>query len=208
MAVQNIRGIYEDTATRKKSTTPKTGFTVQQLEKVLGVKMLSSEPDKMDTRADQSRSKWCGNQKTHERATIMEDPQTQCKEGCCFTCNKQGHIAHNCLNKPKQQKPTPPTKGRQAKAKDSNTKSEASSVHSCQPKSNGTRTCSIKWSKLPLNKIRWKWLEGQCVYSISHQTPLMTFSKTLLSKRLSHFISNLRVAYCNSNLCSVQCPDP
>ena len=38
MAVQNIRGIYEDTANRKKSTTPKTGFTAPQLAKVLGVK--------------------------------------------------------------------------------------------------------------------------------------------------------------------------
>ena len=112
MAVQNIRGIYEDTANRKKSTTPKTGFTTHQLAKVLGVKMPSPGPDQMDTRADRSRSKWRGNQKTCGRATTMEDPETQCKEGRCFTCNQQGHLAHNCPKKPKEKKQTPPTKGR------------------------------------------------------------------------------------------------
>ena len=59
----------------------------------------------------------------------MEDPETQHKEGCCFTCNKQGHLACNCPQKPKEKKQTPPTKGRQAKAEDSGSKSEAESVH-------------------------------------------------------------------------------
>ena len=54
MAVQNIRGIYEDTSNRKKSTTPKTGFSAQQLAKILGVKMPSPGPDQMDIRADRS----------------------------------------------------------------------------------------------------------------------------------------------------------
>ena len=66
MAVQNIRGICEETANRKKSTTPKGRFNAQQLAKVLGVKMPSPGPDQMDTRADRSQSKWLGNQKTHE----------------------------------------------------------------------------------------------------------------------------------------------
>ena len=134
MAVQNIRGIYEDTTARKKSTTQKTGFTVQQLAKVLGVKMPSPGPDQMDTQADQSCSKWHGNQKTRGQVTTMEDPETQHNEGCCFTCNKQGNLACNCPNKPKQKKPTPPTKGRQAKAKDSDTESEASSIHGTSAK--------------------------------------------------------------------------
>ena len=64
MVVQNIRSIYEDTTNRKKSTTQKTGFSMQQLAKVLGVKMLSPGPDQMDTRVDCTRSKWRGNQQT------------------------------------------------------------------------------------------------------------------------------------------------
>ena len=132
MAVQNIRGIYEDT-TKKKSTTPKTGFTAHQLAKVLGVKMPSPGPDQMDTRADRSRSKWRGNQKARGRATTTEDPETQRQQGHCFTCNWQGHVARNCPKKPKEQKQTPPTKGRKAKAEDSDsdsdTESNNSSIH-------------------------------------------------------------------------------
>ena len=139
MTVQNIRGIYEDTTARKKSTTKQTGFTVQQLAKVLGVKMPSPGPDQMDTRVDCSHFKWCRNQKTHGRVINMENPETQHKEGCCFTCNQQGHIACNCPNKPKTKKPTPSTKGRQAKAEDSNTESEASSIHGA--------SANVKWDK-------------------------------------------------------------
>ena len=87
MTVQNIRGIYEDTTARKKSTTKQTGFTVQQLAKVLGVKMPSPGPDQMDTRVDCSRFKWRRNQKTHGQVINMENPETQHKEGCCFTWN-------------------------------------------------------------------------------------------------------------------------
>ena len=141
MAVQNIRGIYEDTANRKKSTTPKARFSAQQLAKILGVKMLSPGPDQMDTRADRSRSKWRGNQQARGRATITEDPETQRKEGRCFTCNLQGHIACNCSKKPKEKKQTPPTKGRKAKAGDSDSESESevASVHGA--------SATVKWDK-------------------------------------------------------------
>ena len=139
MVVQNIRGIYEDTANKKKSTTLKTGFTAHQLAKILGVKMPSPGPDQMDTRVDRSRSKWCGNQKTRGRATTTEDPETQRKEGCCFTCNQQGHLACNCPKKPKEKKQTPPTKGRQAEAEDSESESEAESVHGA--------SATVKWDK-------------------------------------------------------------
>ena len=141
MAVQNIRGIYEDTTNRKKSTTPKTGFSAQQLAKVLGVKMPSPGPDQMDTRADRSRSKWCRNQQACGQATTTEDPETQRKEGRCFTCNLQGHVAHNCPKKPKEKKQTPPTKGRKAKAEDSDSKSESdvASVHGA--------SATVKWDK-------------------------------------------------------------
>ena len=64
MAVNNIKNIYED-QTKKKSTTPKTGFSTQQLAKVLGVKMPSPGPSQMDTRVDCTRSNWRRNQKAH-----------------------------------------------------------------------------------------------------------------------------------------------
>ena len=69
----------------------------------------------------------------------MEDLETQHKEGRCFTCNLQGHLARNCPKKPKEKKQTPPTKGRKAKAEDSNSESDAESVH-------GAST-TVKWDK-------------------------------------------------------------
>ena len=106
MAVNNIKSIYEDQP-KKKSTTQKTGFSMKEIAKVLGVKMPSPGPDQMDTRANHTRSKWCGNQKTHGWVTTTGDPETQHQQGCCFTCNQQGHIAKNCPNKPKQKPKTP-----------------------------------------------------------------------------------------------------
>jgi hypothetical protein len=49
-AVQNIRGIYEDTS--KKQSLQKKGFLAAELAKILGVKMLTPDPNAMDTRAD------------------------------------------------------------------------------------------------------------------------------------------------------------
>ena len=101
--------------------------------------MPSPGPDQMDTRADRSRSKWRGNQKTRGRATTTEDPEKQRKEGRCYTCNQQGHLARNCPKKPKEKKQTPPAKGRQAEAEDSASESEDESVHSA--------STNIKWDK-------------------------------------------------------------
>ena len=53
-AVQNIRGIYEDNP--KKQSSQKKGFTAQELAKILGVKMLSCDPNAMDTSVGRSRS--------------------------------------------------------------------------------------------------------------------------------------------------------
>ena len=42
----------------------------------------------------------------------------QCTEGCCFTCNKQGHISRNCLDKPADNKANkPPFQKKKAKAR-------------------------------------------------------------------------------------------
>src|ERR1700761_3521392 len=129
MAVQNIRGLYEDLA-KKKPNSPKTGFTAQQLVPILGDKMPAPGPNQMDTRADRTRSNW-QNKRTQGRATVTADPETQRKQGRCFTCNKQGHLARNCPQKQKEKKAaTPSTKGRKTQtAKDSDNESEASSVH-------------------------------------------------------------------------------
>jgi hypothetical protein len=102
-AVQNIRGIYEDTP--RKQSSQKKGFSAQQLAKILGVKMLSLDPNAMDTRADRSRS-FNKNRRTQGRAANVtaDATETQRKEGRCFTCNKQGHISRNCPDKKKKDK--------------------------------------------------------------------------------------------------------
>ena len=73
--------------------------------------------------------------------TTTEDPETQRQQGRCFTCNRQGHLARNCPKKPKEKKQTPPTKGRKAKAEDSNsdTESDNSSIHGA--------SATVKWDK-------------------------------------------------------------
>ena len=53
-AVQNIRGIYKDNP--KKQSLQKKGFTAQELAKILGVKMLSCDPNAMDMSVGRSRS--------------------------------------------------------------------------------------------------------------------------------------------------------
>jgi hypothetical protein len=86
-AVQNIRGIYEDTP--RKQSSQKKGFSAQQLAKILGVKMLSLDPNTMDTRVDRSRS-FNKNRRTQGcTANITTDAtETQQKEGRCFTLSR------------------------------------------------------------------------------------------------------------------------
>jgi hypothetical protein len=81
--------------------------------------MPTQDPNAMDTRTDRSRSysnfrnkKWTSG----HVSTTKEDPDTQHKEGRCFTCNKQGHLARNCPDKPTDKRKT---KARTAKVADS-----------------------------------------------------------------------------------------
>ena len=103
-AVQNIWGIYEETANKKGVFPPKkqnpTGFTPQQWARILGVKMPTLNPNAMDTHADRTRQNNKG-QKTRGRVVATETPDkdTQWKEGRCFTCNKQGHVSKKCPDK-------------------------------------------------------------------------------------------------------------
>jgi hypothetical protein len=117
-AVQNIQGIYEDTP--KKQSSQKKGFSAAELAKILGVKMPTPDPNAMDTRADRSQvfNKNC---RTKGRAgTTTTDPiEKQHKEGRCFTCGKQGHIARVCPDKDKDKKGKAPVKSRKAQTEDS-----------------------------------------------------------------------------------------
>ena len=63
------------------------------------MKLPAIDPNAMDTRTDRSRS-YSRNKGSKERtSSTKEDPDTQRREGHCFTCNKQGHLARNCLDK-------------------------------------------------------------------------------------------------------------
>ena len=99
-AVQNIKDIHGDMP-RKAPQKKVTGFSVADLAKILKVKMPSPDPDDMDTWADRNRSA-NRNHRTQGRAgaTAPKDVEQLRKEGHCFTCNKQGHISRNCLDKP------------------------------------------------------------------------------------------------------------
>ena len=71
MAVQNIKGIFDDTlrkSTYQQKKPNPTGFTPQQWAKILGVKMPLPDPNAMDTQTDRSRSNNNRNQCTKGRA--------------------------------------------------------------------------------------------------------------------------------------------
>ena len=112
-AVQSIRDIHGDTP-RKPPQKKTAGFTTAELAKILKVKMLSLDPDAMDTQADRNCS--ANRNRTRGRAstTAPKDVEEQHKTGCCVTCNKQGHMAQNCLDKPVDNKP--PNQKKNAKA--------------------------------------------------------------------------------------------
>ena len=121
--VNNLWGLYKDTL--KKNFQQKKGFSAQQLARLLGVK-LPSDPDAMDTRADRTcsfnRNK--GSKGRVTTTTPAKDTDKQRKEGCCFHCDKQGHISWNCPKKKKEE-----TKARKAETEDSNQESEAESTN-------------------------------------------------------------------------------
>ena len=70
----------------------------------------------MDTHADRTRSYFRNNGSKGRAGTTKEDPDKQRQEGCCFTCNKQGHLARNCPDKPWKDKGK--VKARSAKTDD------------------------------------------------------------------------------------------
>ena len=93
-------------------------FSAADLAKILNVKMLLPHPDTMDTWADRNHlaNQNCWTQ-GRASATAPKDVEQQCTEGHCFTCNKQGHISQNCLDKPVDSKTDkPPFQKKKAKA--------------------------------------------------------------------------------------------
>ena len=93
-------------------------FSAADLAKILKVKMPLPDPNGMDMCADRNRLA-NRNHRTQGRASTKapKDVDQQCAEGCCFTCNKQGHISWNCLDKPTDNKTNkPPFQKKKAKA--------------------------------------------------------------------------------------------
>ena len=97
-AVQDLRNLNSDVPRRFSNN--KTGILAKQWAQILGVKLLIPDKNAMDTRADRTRSYFRNNGSKGCAGTTKEDPDKQHQEGRCFTCNKQGHLARNCPDKP------------------------------------------------------------------------------------------------------------
>ncbi len=100
-------------------------MTASQLAALLKVKLPLPDPNAMDTRADRSHFNW-RNHGSQSRAvtTTEDDAAKQRKEGWCFTCNKQGHIARNCPDKKKK----PLVKAHKAETEDSGAEGDESDM--------------------------------------------------------------------------------
>ena len=96
-----------------------------ELAKILGVKMPSHDPNAMDTSVGRSRSFKLKTQGCTANVTA-DAAEVQCKEGCCFTCNKQGHISKNCPDKQKK-KDKAPVKACKAETEDSGAEGDGES---------------------------------------------------------------------------------
>ena len=97
-AVQNLRNLNNDIP--RKFGNNKTGISAKQWAQILGVKLPIPNSNVMDTHADRTHSYFRNNGSKGHASNTKEDPDKQRQEGHCFTCNKQGHLARNCPNKP------------------------------------------------------------------------------------------------------------
>ena len=122
-ALQGIRDISGDAPGKK--TGKKTGFSAKQWAQILGVKLPAIDPNAMDTRADRSHSYSRNKGSKGCASATKEDPETQHREGRCFTCNKQGHLARNCLDKPTKTSEKGKVKARTAETEPVDSEDEA-----------------------------------------------------------------------------------
>ena len=100
-------------------------MSASQLATLLKVKLPLPDPNATDTRADRSCSNWRNRGSKSQATTTTEDDAEKCqKEGQCFTCNKQGHIARNCPDKKKK----PQVKARKAETEDSGAEGDESDI--------------------------------------------------------------------------------
>jgi len=98
-AVQNIRGIFEETPKKTSTTGGKPRILMQLLAWILGVKMPTPNSNAMDTRANRTRSNnWKKGTKGHASNTEEESTNWRNKVEC-FKCHQKGHIQCNCPNK-------------------------------------------------------------------------------------------------------------
>ncbi len=97
-AVQNIRGIFEETP-KKTSTGGRLKMSTQLLAWILGVKMPTPNPNAMDMRADRTRSNnW--RKGTKGRVTNTEDETKDWRKKVqCYGCNQFGHLKRDCPKK-------------------------------------------------------------------------------------------------------------
>jgi hypothetical protein len=112
--VQNIKGYQNSSTPQKKDRKNFLGrYSQREWAKILGVDLnkvkMPKRSDAMDT-STRSRSKF---NRTRGQVAKVEKPDTdtQRKEGCCFTCNQQGHLSKNCPQKEGSKKKAP-IKGR------------------------------------------------------------------------------------------------
>ena len=97
-AVQNMRNLSNDIP--RKFGNKKTGFLAKQWAQILGVKLPIQATNVMDTCTNRTHSSFRNKGAEGHTGTTKEDPVKQHQEGHCFTCNKQGHLARNCPDKP------------------------------------------------------------------------------------------------------------
>ena len=123
-AVQNIWGIFEETPKKTSAGGTRPKMLTQLLAQILGVKMLTPNPNTMDTCADRTQSNNNWRKGTKGRMANTEDEIANWKKKVqCYGCNQFGHIKWDCPKK-NNDKGKKPVKARVAETDDDNAEEE------------------------------------------------------------------------------------